>query len=141
MTDLDEMGPIDYLIVEWTGRQPQGEALPHLLQLVDSGIIRILDLAFVSKDNDGNLVRLEISELGEVFASFEGASSGLLSDSDMEEASGVLEPGTSAAILVWENTWAAPFARALRLNGAQVVATGRIPVQQLIAASEALASV
>jgi hypothetical protein len=141
MTDLEEMGPIDYLIVEWTGRQPNGEALPHLINLVESGIVRLIDLAFIAKDLDGSWASLEISELGDDFAEFDGASSGMLDSTDLEEAASAIEPGTSAAILVWENRWAAPFATALRKNGAQLVATGRIPVQSLLAAAEAAETV
>jgi hypothetical protein len=137
---FDEMGPIDYLLVEWPGRQPTGEAAPLLIDLVDRGLIRILDLVFLHKDGDGSLTRLEISDLGdqvEAFADFEGASSGLLSDEDTDEAGGALEPGTSAALLVYENRWAAPFASALRRSGAQLVATGRIPIQAMLAALDA----
>lgn len=138
MTELDEIGPIDYVIVEWPGKQPNGEALPHLIDLVDNGIIRILDVAFITKDEAGDVAVLEINELGETLAIFEGASSGLIGDEDVAEAGGALEPGTSAAVLIWENRWAAPFASALRKNGAQLVATGRIPVQEIAAALEAL---
>jgi hypothetical protein len=138
--EFDEMGPIDYLLVEWPGRQPTGEAAPHLIDLVDRGLIRILDLVFLHKDEDGSLARLEISDLGdqvEAFADFEGASSGLLSDEDADEAASALEPGTSAALLVYENRWAAPFASALRRSGGQLVATGRIPIQAMLAALDA----
>jgi hypothetical protein len=138
--ELNEMGPIDYLIVEWPGRQPNGEAAPHLIDLVDRGLIRIIDLAFIAKDEDGTVSRLEIADLGEevaAFAEFEGASTGLLSEDDAGEAANALEPGTSAALLVYENLWAAPFASALRSSGAQLVASGRIPVQDLIDALDA----
>jgi hypothetical protein len=138
--ELDEMGPIDYLIVEWPGRQPNGAAAPHLIDLVDRGLIRIIDLAFIAKDEDGAVSRLEIADLGDetaAFAEFEGASTGLLSDDDAGEAANALEPGTSAALLVYENVWAAPFASALRGSGGQLVASGRIPVQDLIDALDA----
>ena len=138
--ELNEMGPIDYLIVEWPGRQPNGEAAPHLIDLVDRGLIRIIDLAFIAKDEDGNVARLEIADLGdevEAFADFEGASTGLLSEDDTDEAANALEPGTSAALLVYENLWAAPFASAVRSSGGQLVASGRIPVQDLIDALDA----
>ena len=112
------MGPIDYLIVEWPDKQPTGEAAPLLVDLVDRGLIRIIDLAFIAKADDGSVARLEISELGaETRGFFEGASSGLLSDDDIDEAGDALEPGTSAAVLVYENVWAAPFAAALRRSG------------------------
>ena len=139
--ELNEMGPIDYLIVEWPGRQPTGEAAPHLIDLVDRGLIRILDLAFIAKAEDGSVAALEIADLGdeiEAFAAFEGASSGLLGDDDIEQAAGALEPGTSAALLVFENRWAAPFAAAVRRNGGQLLASQRIPVPDVIAALDAL---
>jgi Family of unknown function (DUF6325) len=138
--DLNEMGPIDYVLVEWPGRQPNGEVAPHLVDLVDRGLIRILDLAFITKGEDGAVGGLEIADVGgEVteLAIFEGAPSGLLSDDDIEEAGGALEPGTSAALLVFENTWAAPFATAVRRSGGQLVSSGRIPVQAILAALDA----
>jgi Family of unknown function (DUF6325) len=138
--ELNEMGPIDYVLVEWPGRQPTGEAMPHLIDLVDRGLIRILDLAFIAKGEDGSVAGLEIADLGDAvaeFAVFEGASSGLISDDDVNEAAGALEPGTSAALLIYENTWAAPFASAVRRSGGQLVASGRIPVQDLLAALDA----
>lgn len=138
--DITEMGPIDYVVIEWPGRQPDGSAVPHLVDLVDRGIIRLLDLVFIAKDEDGSVAGLEISDLGdaaEAFAVFEGASSGLLDDEDAEEAANALEPGTSAALIVFENSWAAPFAVAVRKSGGQLVANGRIPVQALLAALDA----
>lgn len=138
--ELNEMGPIDYLIVEWPDRQPTGEAAPYLIDLVDRGLIRILDLAFIAKAEDGSVAVLEIADMGdevEAFAAFEGASSGLLSDEDTTEAAVALEPGTSAALLIYENRWAAPFAAAMRRTGGQLVASGRIPVQDVLAALDA----
>ncbi len=135
--ELNERGPIDYVLVEWPGRQPTGEGIPHLVDLVDRGLIRILDLAFISKDEDGSVVGLEIADLGDAIAVFEGASSGLISDDDVSEAAGALEPGTSAALLIYENTWAAPFASAVRRGGGQLVASGRIPVEDVLAALDA----
>ena len=138
--EINEMGPIDYLIVEWPGRQPTGEALPHLIDLVDRGLIRILDLAFIAKAEDGSVAALEIADLGDEIAAFEGASSGLLGDDDVEEAGAALEPGTAAALLVFENRWAAPFAAAVRNSGGQLVASGRIPIQAVLAALDAAES-
>jgi Family of unknown function (DUF6325) len=138
--ELEEMGPIDYILIEWPGRQPTGEAAPILVDLVERGIIRILDLAFITKAEDGSIAGLEISELGdevEELKVFEGVSSGLLSDDDTAEAAAALEPGTSAALLVYENRWAGPFAAAVRRSGGQLVASGRIPVQAVLAALEA----
>jgi dihydroorotase-like cyclic amidohydrolase len=114
-----------------------------LIDLVDRGLIRILDLAFITKDEDGSVAGLEISELGEQveeFALFAGASSGLLSDDDLAEAAQALEAGTSAALLVYENSWAAPFATAVRRSGGQLVASGRIPVNEVLAALDAAES-
>jgi len=138
--ELNEMGPIDYILVEWTGKQPTGEAMPHLVDLVDRGLIRILDLAFIVKSEDGSVAGIEIADLGDAvaeFAVFEGAASGLLGEDDIEEAGSALEPGTSAALLVFENTWAGPFASAVRRSGGQLVASGRIPVQAILAALDA----
>jgi hypothetical protein len=138
--DINEMGPIDYIVVEWKDRQPTGEAVPYLIDLVDRGIIRILDLAFITKGADGSVGRLEIADVGDAvqeYAVFEGASSGLLSEEDIDEAGGALEPGTSAALLVFENRWAAPFAMAVRRSGGQLVASGRIPIQAMLAALDA----
>jgi len=132
-----ELGPIDYILVEWPGRQPNGEVAPHLVDLVDRGLIRILDLAFIHKDESGAVSALELSDLGDgagELAVFEGASSDLLGDDDLDEAGNALEPGTSAALLVYENSWAAPFAAAVRRSGGQLVASGRIPVQAILAA-------
>jgi hypothetical protein len=131
---LQEMGPIDYLVMEWAGDQPvTGEALGLILDLVDRGIIRILDLAFLAKDENGTASAIDLAELGdETAAQFEGASSGLLGQEDLDEAARALEPGTVAGVLVWENTWAAPVAAALRRSGGQLVATGRIPLQAIL---------
>jgi Family of unknown function (DUF6325) len=138
--EFNESGPIDYILVEWPGRQPNGEVAPRLVDLVDRGLIRILDLVFIAKDEDGTVRGLEIAEVGGEVAElsvFEGASSGLLSEEDIDEAGGAMEPGTSAALLVFENTWAAPFATAVRRSGGQLAASGRIPVQAVLAALDA----
>ena len=142
-TDLSEMGPIDYVLIEWPDRQPDGRAVPHLVDLIDRGIIRLLDLTFITKGEDGSVAAVEIADLGdgaEDFAVFEGASSGLLTDEDTDEAAGALEPGTSAVLIVFENRWAAPFATAVRESGGQLVASGRIPIQAMLAALEAAES-
>jgi Family of unknown function (DUF6325) len=138
--DVSELGPIDYLLVEWPGRQPEGQIAPHLVDLVDRGLIRILDLAFLTKADDGTVTMASIADVGgEVaeLAVFEGASSGLLGADDATEAGAALEPGTAAALLVYENTWAAPFAQAVRESGGQLVAGGRIPTQAILAALDA----
>jgi hypothetical protein len=137
---IEEMGPIDYIVIEWPGRQPNGEVAPMILDLADRGIIRILDVAFLAKDEDGTAMGLDLEDVGgadDEFAMFNGAASGILGDDDLEEAAGVLKPGTCAAVLVWENRWAAPTATAIRRSGGQLVASGRIPVQAMIAALDA----
>ncbi|WP_442817416.1 DUF6325 family protein [Streptomyces sp. NBC_01216] len=135
------MGPIDYVVVEFPGNRMTGEGLSHLVDLVDRGIIRVLDMVFIRKDEDGSVARLEISDLdgdGELdLTVFEGARSGLVGQDDLDEASAAVEPGNSAGLLVYENLWAAPFAAALRRGGAQLVASGRIPVPALLASLEA----
>jgi dihydroorotase-like cyclic amidohydrolase len=141
---FEEMGPVDYIVLEWPGRQPNGEAVPLILDLVERGIIRIMDVAFVQKDEDGTVRGMEVDALeGEAarFTEFEGASSGLLDDEDLRDAADALAPGTAAAILVWENRWAAPIAIALRRSGGQLVASGRIPIQAIVASLEATETV
>jgi dihydroorotase-like cyclic amidohydrolase len=135
------MGPIDYVVLEWPGEQPKGEVAPLLVNLVDRGIIRILDIAFMAKDEDGSVAVIELEGLdggSAGFAAFEGASSGLIGDDDLEAAAAVLAPGTSAALLVWENRWAAPVAVALRRSGGQLVASGRLPIQAILASLDAV---
>lgn len=136
--EIDEMGPIDYLVLEWPGKQPSGEAAPLIVDLADRGIIRILDIAFMVKREDGTVDSIELADLdGDGFADFEGAATGLIGKDDLDEAAAALDPGTSAAVLVWENRWAAPVASALRRSGGQLVATGRLPIQAVIASLEA----
>jgi hypothetical protein len=132
------MGPISYLIVEFPGGKMTGEGFPILLDLVDRGVIRILDLRFVSRAADGSIRAVELQDIdrdGQFdLAKFEGASSGLLDDTDIADARSVIEPGSSAGILIFENRWAEPFIRALRRGDAELVAAGYIP-QDTVAAS------
>jgi Family of unknown function (DUF6325) len=140
MNEQLEVGPIDFVLIEWRGRQPNGEAMPHLIDLVDRGLIRILDVAFIVKEEDGSVAGIELADLGDgaaELAVFAGASSGLISDEDVGEAAGALEPGTSAALLIFENTWAAPFVGAVRRSGGELVASGRIPAEDVLAALDA----
>ena len=132
-----EIGPIDYHVLEWPGRQPTGEAVPLLLDLVDRGVIRILDVAFLAKDEDGTAGALEIGP-DSPYAEFTGASSGIIGQEELDEAARVLEPGTAAAVLIWENRWAAPVVSAIRRSGGQLVSSGRIPVDQVLEALDAL---
>jgi len=139
--DMREMGPVDYMVVEFPGGRMNGEGLPLLVDLVDRGIVRILDLVFIKKLPEGSFLRLDVSERGskdsEVLNVFEGASSGILDDDDLRAVADVVEPGSTAGMIVYENRWAAPLATALRRGGAMLVANGRIPVQSLVTALDA----
>ncbi|NHT16505.1 DUF1269 domain-containing protein [Cellulomonas sp. IC4_254] len=135
------MGPVDYLVVEFPENRLDGEAFPLLMDLVDRGVVRVLDLAFVAKADDGTVTGIDLQELDATgdfdVTVLEGASSGLLGDDDLAEAAAALAPGAAAGVLVYENAWAAPFATALRRGGGQLVASGRVPVQALLAALDA----
>ena len=138
---VDETGPIDYFVVEFPGTRLRGEALPLLIDLAERGIIRILDLAFVAKDLDGTITGLELDQLdpdGDVdLTVFQIESPGLLGDDDLDEVTEGLAPGNAAGVLIYENTWAGPFAAAMRRAGGQLVAGGRLPVQAILAALDA----
>jgi hypothetical protein len=142
--EFEEMGPIDYIVIEWPDKQPTGEAVPLIIDLVDRGIIRVLDIAFMTKDANGNVVAMDLGEVSDEqdeatgWGEFAGAATGIISTEDIYEAATALEPGTSAALLVWENRWAGPVAATLRRSGGQLVASGRIPVQEIIGALDAL---
>jgi hypothetical protein len=141
-TQFDEMGPVDYLVVEYPkDTRMTGEGLRLLGDLVDRGIIRILDLQFIRKMSDGSIMRLEVSRPASSdepdLSMFDGASSGILDDGDIEEAAKAIEPGSAAGLLIYENRWAAPLATTLRRQGAQMVAGGRIPIQAILAALDA----
>jgi hypothetical protein len=144
MSDTETaLGPVDYLIVEWpAGTQPNGEGLNELANLSDRGLIRVLDLVFVTKTEDGAVAGLALADIdsdGQLdLVQFEGASSGLLGQDDYDEAGGALEPGASAAILLYENRWARPFAEAVKKSGAQLIARGGIPAPDLAEAAESL---
>jgi hypothetical protein len=140
-SSVEEMGPIDYLVIEFPGGRLNGEGLPLLVDLADRGIVRIFDLLFIRKLPNGSVVRIDLTGLtGDditQLAVFDGASSGLLGQEDIDAAADVIEPGSIAGMIVYENRWAAPLATALRRGGAQLVAGGRIPVQGLLASLEA----
>ncbi len=139
---VDQLGPVDWLVVEFPGTDfGKGTVAPYLKDLVDRGMIRVLDLVFLRKDNDGTLEMAEISdldesELGELRAS-EAELAMVLSEQDVSDLAETIEPGNSAVVLVWENQWAAPFGSAVRHAGGQLVASGRIPIQAVLAAIEA----
>jgi hypothetical protein len=140
--DLDDLGPVDYIVLAFPTARMTGEALPMLVDLVDRGIIRILDLVFLRKDEDGTVTTLTQVDLERMkileAALFEGVASGLLGPDEVAEAAEALDPGTAAGVLVYENVWATPFAAALRRSGGQLVASGHIPVQALVAALDAV---
>src|SRR5215469_2050246 len=137
-TERGALGPISYLIVEFPGNKMTGEAFPVL---VDRGLIRILDLEFVRREKDGSMQTIELMDIDHDgkfdLAIFEGSNSGLLDAKDLADASSVIEPGSSAAIMIFENHWAMPFVQALRRGSAQLIAAGYIPQDDLAAAVEA----
>src|SRR3954469_15936118 len=141
MTEQD-VGPIDYLAVEFPGARLEGEGLAALLDLTDRGIIRILDLVVATVAEDGSFAVVALTDLdgdGVLdLAVFEGARSGLLDEDDIAQSASLVEPGNAVAILVYENTWAGPFVTAMRNAGAEGIAGGRIPAEDVIAALDPL---
>src|SRR3954447_14493488 len=135
-TSVAELGPVDWIVVEFPGSRFNGEIAPALADLVDRDLIRVLDMLVLKKNSDGSLEAfepsdLEDSELGEL-RSHESELAMLLSEDDVNNLAEAIEPSSSAAVLVWENRWAAPFGAAVRHSGGQLVASGRIPVQALL---------
>ena len=138
---LDELGPVDYLVVEFPAGEQNftGEGAAELLRLHDAGIIRIMDLVIIGKAEDGTVMAQELGDLADLgeFARIETELAETLAEEDVEKFGAVMEPGSIGAVLVYENLWAAPFASAMRRAGGQLIANGRIPIQALIAAIEA----
>jgi Family of unknown function (DUF6325) len=141
VTEEDVHGPIDFLLLEFPGDHLNGDAGAALLDLVDAGTVRIWDLLIITKNDDGEVVGIDIEDLDAdhlgSFTVFAGAETGLLSADDVEEAGHALEPGTVAVLLVYENVWAIPFVKAARAAGAEVVATARIPADVVLEVLEA----
>jgi hypothetical protein len=137
---VDELGPVDWIVVEFPGSRFKGEIAPALADLVERDIVRVLDLLILKKDDDGSLEAFELSDLEDselgVLRSYETELAMLLSEDDVTAVAAAVEPGSTAAVLVWENTWAAPFGSAVRRAGGQLIASGRIPVQALLAVIE-----
>ena len=138
---LDELGPVDYLIVEFPAGQQNftGEGAAELVRLHEAGIIRVMDVLILQKDADGSIEALELSDLDELgeLARIETQLAQTLAEEDVAHLAAAMDPGSVAAALVYENIWAAPFASAMRRAGGQLIANGRIPIQALIAAVEA----
>ena len=143
MTDasMDEFGPVDYLVIEFPAGQAtfNGEMAAELVALTEAGVIRILDLVVIVKDDEGNIEGFEIDDFDELddLRALESEIAEILAADDVEHLAEAMEPGTTAGVLVWENTWAAPFGAAARRAGGQLVARGRIPIQAIAASIEA----
>jgi len=140
---IEELGPVDYLVVEFPAGKAafSGEMGAQLKALVEGGTVRVLDLLIITKDEDGTVDAFELEDFeddqADALRDFGFELADLLSEEDVDHIAAALEPGTVAAALVWENTWAAPFAASIRHSGGQLVASGRIPVQAILAALEA----
>ena len=141
MAEEQTLGPVSYVIVEFPGNEMTGEGFPVLMDLVDRGLIRILDLRFVTKEADGTVSAVEVGDVDHDgkfdFAVFQGASSGMMDPSDLSDAGAVIEPGSSAGILIFENRWATPFVEAVRRGGAELISAGYIPHDTLVASLDA----
>jgi hypothetical protein len=143
MTDpsLDELGPVDYLVIEFPAGASNftGEMATELLALVDAGTVRVIDALILAKAEDGTVEATELSDIGELgeLQALETQLAELLAAEDVDQLAAAMEPGSIAGVLIWENLWAAPFASAVRRSGGQLIATGRIPIQAIIASLEA----
>lgn len=144
MTKTDVHGPVDFVLIEFSGDRLTGRTAEALLDLVERGIVRVYDILMIGKDHDGSIYGIDIAESAgpEVggFTELAGARSGLLSDDDMREAGSAMEPGTLAALIIYENTWAVPFVAAAMESGGQLIASARIPAPDVMAALDALES-
>ena len=140
-SSLDELGPVDYLVVEFPAGASNftGEMVQELLALVDSGTIRVIDVLILTKDPDGAVEAAELSDFGELGAleALEAQLAELLAEEDVEHLAAAMDPGSTAGVLIWENLWAARFGAAARRSGGQLIANGRIPIQAIIASIEA----
>jgi hypothetical protein len=136
------IGPVEYIILGFPGNQFNGDIAPELGKLVEGGLIRVLDLVFVTKDSDGEVVAMEFEDHDDValFNALEGEVGGLISTEDIEYAAAELEPGSSAALLIWEDLWARPFVDALRASGAVLIEGSRVPAELIEAAEVELAA-
>lgn len=143
MSEADVHGPIDFVLLEFTGNRLTGRAAEELVQLVDRGIIHVYDIMIVGKDAEGAVYAVDLAESSDQaggFTDLAGARSGLLADDDLREAAGAMQPGTLAALIVYENTWAIPFVAAALESGGTLIAGGRIPAQDVMEVLDALES-
>jgi hypothetical protein len=143
-TQTDVMGPVDWVVIQWRGEQPDGATIaPDIIALVDRGIVRLLDIAFIARDAAGDVTALDLETIDadSPLGQFAGASSGLISHADVADAATALDPGCSAAVIVWENRWVVPLANKLRASGGELIARGRIDFDDLEAALAAVEAV
>jgi len=140
-TPLDELGPVDYVIIEFPAGASNftGEMAKELLALADAGTIRVIDILILAKSEDGSIDAIELSDVGELgeLQALEAELAELLAEEDVVNLAAAMDPGSTAGVLIYENTWAAPFASAARRSGGQLIANGRIPIQAIIASIEA----
>jgi hypothetical protein len=140
-TSLDELGPVDYVVVEFPAGASNftGEMAKELIALVDAGTIRVIDILILTKDEQGSVEANELADVGELgeLQKLETELAELLAADDVENLAAAMDPGSTAGVLIWENLWAAPFASAARRSGGQLIADGRIPIQAIIASIEA----
>jgi hypothetical protein len=140
-TDLDTLGPVDYIVVEFPAGASNftGEMAKELIALVDAGTIRVIDVLILTKNEDGTVDAMELSDIEELgpLREIEAQLASLLAEEDVAHLAAAMDPGSTAGVLIWENLWAAPFASAARRSGGQLIATGRIPIQAIIASIEA----
>lgn len=140
-TPLDELGPVDYLVVEFPAGESSftGEMAAELLALVDAGTIRVIDLLILTKDDEGSIDAIELSDLEDAgdLVRLEADMAEMLAEEDVAHLAAAMDPGSTAGVIIFENLWAAPFASAARRSGGQLIANGRIPIQAIIAAIEA----
>jgi Family of unknown function (DUF6325) len=141
MTPLDELGPVDYIVVEFPAGKSNftGEMATELIALVESGTIRLIDVLILTKNEDGTVEPMELSDVGELgeLEALEAQLADLLAEEDVAHLAAAMEPGSTAGVLIWENLWAARFGSAARRSGGQLIANGRIPIQAIIASIEA----
>ena len=140
-TSLDQLGPVDYIVVEFPAGASNftGEMAEELLALVDSGTIRVIDVLILTKNEDGTVDAMELSDIEQLgpLERVETQLAELLAEEDVAHLAAAMDPGSTAGVLIWENLWAAPFASAARHAGGQLIANGRIPIQAIIASIEA----